>query len=167
MSVRSNPVPGIGAFVDDPRWGVVERLLASPGFAKSGRLTQFLVYVCSSALAGRAAEINESQVGVNVFGRPTGYSPTEDSIVRSHARLLRKRLDEYFEGEGRGEPYRIRIPKGGYVPYFEEQCVPASPDTAVVETRIYAEPDAGARHSGRRRISAYIALLVVATGVAV
>ncbi|MCU1234739.1 MAG: hypothetical protein JWP63_2706 [Candidatus Solibacter sp.] len=140
MSVRSNLAPGITPFADDPRWGVVERLIASPGFAKSGRLTQFLVYVCSSALAGHASEINESQVGVNVFGRPTGYSPTEDSIVRSHARLLRKRLDEYFDGEGRGEPYRIRIPKGGYVPHFEEQSSPLPPETSVVETRIHVEP---------------------------
>lgn len=133
MSAIPNPASTTAAFVDDPRWGVVERLIASPGFAKSGRLTQFLVFVCSSALSGHSAEINESQVGIHVFGRPSGYNPTDDSIVRSHARLLRKRLDEYFDGEGRGEPYRIRIPKGGYVPCFEEQA----PAAGVMETPIY------------------------------
>lgn len=105
--------------LDDPRWAVVERVIASPEFAKSERLIQFLVFVCSRALTGNADQINETLVGVQVFDRPDGYNPTEDSIVRSHARLLRKRLDDYFETAGRFEPYHIRIPKGGYVPYFE------------------------------------------------
>jgi hypothetical protein len=56
---------------------------------------------------------------VEVFGRPSDYNPSEDNIVRAEARELRKRLDIYFLTEGRGEPVRIRIPKGSYVPCFE------------------------------------------------
>ena len=42
----------------------------------------------------------------------------EDSIVRSQARFLRQRLEEYFATEGRDEPIRLTIPKGSYVPEF-------------------------------------------------
>jgi hypothetical protein len=70
-------------------------------------------------LTGRRLEINEQQIGIGVFGRAPAYSPGEDSIVRSQARLLRQRLEEYFRTTGKFEPVRITIPKGSYVPLFE------------------------------------------------
>jgi hypothetical protein len=72
-------------------------------------------------LDGRADQISEQQIGVHVFKRAANYNPNDDSIVRSHARLLRQKLDAYFELEGRDEEVRIQIPKGRYVPFFEPQ----------------------------------------------
>jgi hypothetical protein len=100
------------------QWQLVERILASPGFAKSPRLSSFLSYVCRCALEGRSGETQEQKIGMRVFGRPDGYNPSEDSVVRSQARLLRQKLDEYFESEGRDEPIRVVVPKGSYVPQF-------------------------------------------------
>lgn len=70
-------------------------------------------------LAGRGGSINEHAIGVQVFGRAEAYNPGEDSIVRSQARFLRQRLEEYFRAEGAHEPLRITIPKGSYIPVFE------------------------------------------------
>jgi hypothetical protein len=161
----STDFAGIGKpILDDPRWGVVERLIASPAFAKSGRLNQFLVFVCSKALAGNADQINEMQVGVHVFGRPMDYNPAEDSIVRSHARLLRKRLEEYFEAEGRTEPYRIRIPKGGYVPYFEERGQ-EEPGTAGPEPVFYHPPKIAWFSRLRFRFAMFLAAAVATSAI--
>lgn len=99
-------------------WQLALRIVASKGFCKSDLLQKFLLYVCEQQLMGNTHEITEQRIGTQIFNRTTDYNPGEDNIVRSYARLLRKRLDKYFEGEGLEEPLRVDIPRGGYVPVF-------------------------------------------------
>ena len=101
-------------------WDLACRVAVSKGLCKSALLPRFLLYVCERSLLGKADEITEQRIGTKIFNRPADYNPGEDNIVRSYARMLRKRLDEYFEGEGRDEPLRIVIPRGRYLPIFEE-----------------------------------------------
>jgi hypothetical protein len=82
-------------------------------------------------MKGRRDEINEQQIGVRVFGRRVGYNSSEDGIVRSQARFLRQRLDEYFKSYGEKEELRIVIPKGSYAPVFEPK--PAITSTPTVK----------------------------------
>ena len=98
---------------------LVRRIIATPSFARSPFLTNFLLYVCDRKAEGRDEEITEYQIGVQALGRPASYSPGEDNIVRNYARILRKRLDEYFAGEGRNEVLRVAIPRGRYLPVYE------------------------------------------------
>ncbi len=105
-------------FPDDARWLLAQRVVTSSSFTKSSFLTHFLLYVCDRELNGRVDEITEYQIGINAFGRPPDYNPGIDNVVRNYARLLRKRLEEYFETEGKDEPLRISIPRGRYVPVF-------------------------------------------------
>jgi hypothetical protein len=105
---------------EDPRRKLVRDILASRTFAKSNRLSSFLEYICRCALQGKVHEINEQEIGVHVFGRSPSYNPNDDGIVRTHARLLRQRLEEYFEHESPHSPLILLIPKGGYVPVFEK-----------------------------------------------
>ena len=107
------------AYERDPRWKLVQRIVADPSFVRSTRLSQFLIYVCREFLAGRAASLNEQRIGEVVFERPVGYDPREDNIVRSHASRLRLRLEAYFKEEGAAEELRLVIPRGSYVPVFE------------------------------------------------
>ena len=65
-----------------------------------------------------AEAATEQQIGVHVFHRPPGYNSSEDSIVRTHARLLRQKLAEFFATEGAAEPTIIEVPKGHYLPTF-------------------------------------------------
>jgi len=106
------------SLLDDPRWLLARRIVASRSFEKSSFLVSFLLYVCERELSGRGREINEHQIGVKALGRPASYNPGEDNIVRNYARLLRKRLEEYFATEGKAEVLRVEIPRGGYVPVF-------------------------------------------------
>jgi hypothetical protein len=96
----------------------VEEILASRTFAKAARLSSFLTYICQQTLEGKSERINEQQIGINVFSRSPSYQAADDSIVRSQARLLRQKLEEYFEHEHPNSPLIISIPKGGYVLYF-------------------------------------------------
>jgi len=104
----------------DPRWLVARRVAASKGFAKSKFLISFILYICEKSLLDRTDEITEQLIGEHVFRRRQGYNPGEDNIVRNYARLLRQRLEEYFNGEGIDETIRIAVPRGGYVPLFIE-----------------------------------------------
>jgi hypothetical protein len=93
-----------------------ERILGSGTFSRSPRLRAFLGYVVECVLAGRAQEINEYSLGVQVFGKPADFAPSEDNIVRVTARQLRVKLEEYYRGEGAKDAWRLEIPKGGYTP---------------------------------------------------
>jgi hypothetical protein len=102
----------------DPRWLLAQRVVASQAFVRSRFLSRFLLYVVAETLVGRTREISEHQIGVQVFDRQANYRSTEDNIVRTYARQLRRRLAEYFAGEGKTEPLCVDIPLGGYVPVF-------------------------------------------------
>jgi hypothetical protein len=103
----------------DERRALMQAVLESRTFAKSTRLAQFLKFICTRTIEGKGAEINEQQIGIHVFSRSPMYSASDDSIVRTQARLLRQRLEEYFEHEAPHTSLIITIPKGGYVPVFE------------------------------------------------
>jgi hypothetical protein len=80
------------------------RIVSSPEFASVPRLQRFLAFVVETSLAGRAGEIKETLVGVEVYGRPPDYNPQLDATVRVEAGRLRARLRQYYEGSGRAEP---------------------------------------------------------------
>src|SRR5262249_5143242 len=96
----------------------LERLLASSGFARNERLSRFLRFIVERHLEGKDAELKESVIGVEIFGRPPDYNPKRDAIVRTEAGRLRARLAEYYADEGRNDELIIELPKGGYIPAF-------------------------------------------------
>ena len=105
----------------DTRQDLVRRVVSSSTFEKSPKLRAFLLYVCRCAFDNEPAAATEQQIGIHVFGRSPGYNPNEDNIVRSQARLLRLKLEHHFSNEGSHEPVLITIPKGRYLPSFEER----------------------------------------------
>jgi hypothetical protein len=109
-----------GTKTDESRKLLVERVAASRYISKSARLHDLLLYLCERVLEGSAGEIHEQEVGHKVFGRPPDYDTGSDNIVRVHASMLRKRLEQYFASEGADEPLIIEIPKGNYAPVFRE-----------------------------------------------
>ena len=106
------------AYANDPRWLLVERILATRDFERAPRLSEFLRHICELTLQGREELISEQYIGAALFGRPPDYDSTSDTIVRSHALRLRRRLEHYFQREGRFEALQLVIPRGGYVPLF-------------------------------------------------
>ena len=105
-------------FEGDVRWELVQRVIESPHLVGSTRLRDFLLHVTACAIRGTPEDATEQQIGIQVFQRLPGFNSSEDSIVRSQARLLRLKLAAYFNAEGGSEPLVIEIPKGHYLPAF-------------------------------------------------
>ncbi len=119
MSPRETPLQPLGS-VHDERWELVQRI-ASNRFSKAPQLREILFYVCQRALADPAATIKEYEIGCNVLGRKADFNPNDDNIVRVQVSHLRKKLEEYFSSDGKDEPIQITVPKGSYVPRFEQK----------------------------------------------
>jgi hypothetical protein len=109
---------------------LVNRIVTSPTFARTERLSTLLTYVCDMALKGRDGDLNEQKIGHAVFGRSPDYDSSVDGIVRTQASRLRQRLDQYYDQEGAEEPVRVVIPKGGYVPVFVPRLSTEEPRNA-------------------------------------
>src|SRR5215469_12021273 len=102
---------------------LVERVSSSPQLNRSARLRDMLIYVSSRVLDEEAGEIHEQEVGHKVFGRPANYDTSSDNIVRVHASMLRKRLEQYFAEDGANEPVIVEVPRGNYAPVFRDREV--------------------------------------------
>ena len=96
----------------------LDKVLASSAFAGSPRMQQFLRFVVEETLEGRAGDIKESVVAVQVFGRRSDFDSRSDSVVRVHATHLRKRLREYYQTADPHDGLVIELPPGAYVPAF-------------------------------------------------
>ena len=100
----------------------LNRISSSDEFRKCPQLVRFLRFTVDEALSGRAGGSKERLIGMEVFGRPSDYDAGADPVVRVEARRLRRKLDEYYAGDGRQDPLAIRLPKGGYLPAFEARA---------------------------------------------
>src|SRR5579864_6386613 len=115
----------------------LEAVLKSGLFAHAPSLAQFLSYVCDRCLEGQSNQIKEYNIAIEALGRPADFDQKADSIVRVEAHRLRKRLREYYEGEGANHPIQIEIPSGQYAPRFicrEEAPGIAQPEQEVKPT---------------------------------
>lgn len=104
-------------------------ILCSPLFARSPQLSHLLSYLCEKTFAGETDQIKEYSVALDVFDRSDTFDQDTDSIVRVQANRLRKRLSEYYAGEGATHEIRLTIPLGQYVPSFQRtpENAPALP----------------------------------------
>jgi hypothetical protein len=128
----------------DERWVLIKRIADSPQFRASARLREFLFYITDCAMRNAPEETTEQQIGLRVFHRAPGYNSSEDSIVRTHARLLRQKLDAYFANEGRDEPLIVEVPKGHYLPVFlrREEPGPVTHREAPMEVSVVSRAHA-------------------------
>src|ERR1700692_3156932 len=93
-------------------------------FARSERMGRFLRLAIERMLAGKADELKEYLIGVEVFDRKPSYDPRVDPIVRVEARRLRSKLESYYAGEGAADELIIEFRKGTYAPVFLEKSEP-------------------------------------------
>jgi adenylate cyclase len=68
-------------------------------------------------------------IAVEVFEKPDTFDAQSDPLVRVEAGRLRRRLVEYYHGDGESDPVRIELPRGGYAPMFSYVPVPAPAPT--------------------------------------
>ncbi|QJE01952.1 hypothetical protein HH212_19605 [Massilia forsythiae] len=102
----------------------LERLLNSPHFFKARRAGPLLRYMVSALYRPSAEKIGEFEIGIELFRRdPRTYSPADDPVVRVQVGRLRRRLEAYYESDGKNDPVRITIPAGAYVAHIERFSV--------------------------------------------
>ena len=104
---------------EDAIRGQLSRILESSIFVQSERLGHFLRFTVETTLESKAETLKEYVVGTHVYGRKPSYHPAEDSIVRSEARRLRRKLQEFYETIGKDDLVLIRYRPGSYVPVFK------------------------------------------------
>jgi TolB-like protein len=97
----------------------VSRILDAQSFKSSNILSKFLYYIVSETLEGNEGSLKEYVIATNVLNKKADFDPQLDAIVRIHARRLRNLLEQYYIDEGLHDPIRISIPKGRYIPIFE------------------------------------------------
>jgi adenylate cyclase len=94
----------------------LERILASGDFDASPRSRAFIRFIIEETLAGRQEALTQAAIATRVFGRREDFDPTVDPIVRIQAGRLRRSLERYYLLSGAGDPVRIELPRGSYVP---------------------------------------------------
>lgn len=102
----------------------LDRIVSSEEFCNSDRLCRFLTFVVERSLAEEGDQLKESVLGVEVFGRPAGYDPKVDPIVRTEARRLRAKLESFYSRCGVSLEWEIQVPKGSYVAEFRHEPKP-------------------------------------------
>jgi hypothetical protein len=112
----------------DQKQAALDAVLRSNTFARADQLKSFLKYVCEMEIAGHGHELSEYMIGVEALGRPSQYSPGDDSAVRNRAFALRKKLQEFYERENPDAPIRIELHKGSYCPHFVEGAALEKPN---------------------------------------
>ncbi len=147
----------------------LDRVLASPHLCQSKRCQALLTYVVQAYLDGCLERVKERCIGFEVFRRSPDYDTGRDSIVRTTAAEVRKRLAQYYmEPEHDGE-IRIALPNGSYlpefhVPPFHQRVVLAEVPPAALCDPAPEPPARPLVHGGRfsRRVVALAVTLVAA-----
>lgn len=119
----------------------LDRLIGNPYFHHSKRYPSFLKFVITETLAGRAENLKERTLGIEVFGREPDYDTTNDPIVRVTAAEIRKRIAQYYQEPGHEREIRLSLPSGSYVPHFAKSAsgpmtTPAEPMAVPVNEQV-------------------------------
>jgi len=122
------------------------RVLASETFAEVFRLKKFLEYSVKATMAGRGDRLKGFVIACEVFEfekeDPSDAQTT--TVVRVEAGRLRRRLKDYYETEGKNDPIRISMPKGGYSTTFttagKSSVAGSMPEPAATRKPIHQNP---------------------------
>jgi hypothetical protein len=145
-------------------------VLSSSLFSAATNSSRVLRFVCDKYFAG-IHSVSEVEIAVEALGRRADFDPAQDSIVRVEAHRVRKRLQEYYEGEGAKHELRLVLPHGIYLPQFVPSCqiekdsatLPVAPDMLL---RDLASPSSIPQWAPRRRVRLLLVLVGVCTLVA-
>lgn len=88
-------------------------------FATSERLCRFLTWTVEQTLKGEGKKIKGYVIAREVFDRGEDFDPRIDSIVRTEAQRLRRKLSEYYHTQGATDDILIAFAPGSYEPAFQ------------------------------------------------
>src|SRR3954469_17959067 len=100
----------------------LQRIFQDPFFANSAILRRFLSFIIDETLDGHSSWLKEYTIGIAVLNKSVNFKPQENGIVRIHAGRLRRALNHYYSENANTDPVYITVPKGSYVPIFENSA---------------------------------------------
>jgi Tol biopolymer transport system component len=124
----------------------LQKVLSSSAFVAAERPSKLLRFIVEASVNGQADRLKEYTLGAEALGRGPSFDQRIDPIARVEVSRLRSRLEQYYATEGRTDSVGIVLPKGTYIPVFENRA--ASP---VVEAP--AEKDAASQVSVRQSMA--------------
>jgi hypothetical protein len=89
-----------------------EKLRSSNVLGREGPMTRLFDFLVEQSLEGRAPK--EVEIAVQVFGKQPAQDAAQDTNVRVYVHRLRRKLEDYYAGDGRNESTRLVIPRGEY-----------------------------------------------------
>jgi hypothetical protein len=114
-------------------------VLASGAFEGRPRMASLLKYICERHFEGEIDAIKEYSIATDVFGRSQSFDPATDSIVRVEVFRLRKRLREFYEGEGANQSLEIVVATGHYRPQFVDRISQLLPQDRLADSASSAD----------------------------
>jgi hypothetical protein len=125
MPEHSDPV------IRDEERAELEAVVAA--LSRSPRLVRLVRYLGDKYFQGETDQLHEYNIATEVFERSkTVFDAGEDAIARVEAHRLRKRLKEFYDGEGKDHVLQLVIPSGTYIPVFITRSAPAPPSGSVL-----------------------------------
>ncbi len=129
--------------VDKPRTADPEvirrcasRIIESGTLGRGQTYTKLLTYLVERAIRGEVPK--EFDISVDVFGKAKASVDSPDAQTRVYVYKLRARLDSYYNGPGKDDPFRLDIPKGTYHLFAVAQEVKAEKVDAAPSKRRWA-----------------------------
>lgn len=101
-------------------------ILQSQPFRHSKRYPALLAHCVQYSLDGDLDKLRERRLGVELFGRGAEYDTGVDPIVRVTAAEVRRRLAQFYDGEGAESQLLLELPTGSYVVRFSHDGQPNS-----------------------------------------
>lgn len=157
---NGNPCPRESAQRDEIL-AELDTVLASSSFVAASRRARLLRYLVERALAGEGESVNEYAIGVDVFGKSSSFDPRMEAGVRTEVGRLRRKLKDYYEGEGSRGRIVIEFPVRSYALSFRLRSLDPVPTEADFTDAAVALP---ATRRWRTATFATIVALCVATG---
>lgn len=89
-------------------------VLGGSVFQRSKANTEMLIFLVEETLAGRAEQVGEYSIALDLMGRGGDFDPSTDPIVRVRMRRLREALNRHYALSGDAAKAKIVLPKGRY-----------------------------------------------------
>ena len=119
-----------------------ELLRADQALGRSPALERLFGFLLDCSLEGRSPK--EIEIADRVFAR-AGDGAEQDASVRVYVHRLRRKLEDFYAGQGAGQPLRLAIPKGSYRLTIERAAAEPAPAEPVPEPSTVAVSPARSR----------------------
>lgn len=94
---------------------IINDVVSSRSFSRSPSNSVLLKFLSNATLEGK--DLKEATIGMELYGKT--YEE-DNAHIRVNIYHLRKKLDKYYEEEGKNDEWRIKIKKGQYKVDFEQ-----------------------------------------------